>query len=106
MNPQLSVQRKSLSFGFLLMGFSFAVTQSLLIREFQVLVLGYVSPSATFAGRPIDDFAASFVSPVVLVGPQHRQQLRFNSQAALIGDKLDVTRDHGSPAEHTSNSIG
>jgi len=78
----------------------------LLIREFQVLVLGYVSPSATFAGRPIDEFAKAFISPVVLVGPQHRQQLRFNSQAALIGDKLDVTRDHGSPTEHTSNTIG
>ena len=78
----------------------------LVIHEFQVLVLGYVSPSATFAGRPIEDFSASFVSPVVLVGPQHRQQLRFNSQAALIGDKLDVTRDHGSPAEHKSNAFG
>jgi len=78
----------------------------LLIREFQVLVLGFVSPTATFAGRPIEAFATSFLSPVVLVGPQHRQQLRFNSQAALIGDKLDVMRDHGSPAEHTSNSIG
>jgi spermidine synthase len=40
MNPQLSVHRRSLSFGFLLMGFSFAVTQSLLIREFLVVFFG------------------------------------------------------------------
>jgi spermidine synthase len=40
MNPQPSVQRSSLSFGFLLMGFSFAVTQSLLIREFLVVFHG------------------------------------------------------------------
>jgi spermidine synthase len=40
MNSQRSGQRLSLSFGFLLMGFSFAVTQSLLIREFLVAFSG------------------------------------------------------------------
>jgi spermidine synthase len=40
MNRQPSVQRGSLRFGFLLMGFSFAVTQSLLIREFLVVFYG------------------------------------------------------------------
>jgi hypothetical protein len=78
----------------------------LLIREFQVLVLGYVTPEATFSGRPIMDFATSFVSPVVLVGPYHRKQLRFNSQAALISDKLDVGRELDSPIAQLSNTIG
>jgi spermidine synthase len=40
MNPQLSLQRRSLSFGFLLMGFGFTVVQSLLIREFLVVFFG------------------------------------------------------------------
>ncbi len=40
MNARLFTQRRSLSFGFLLMGFSFAVTQSLLIREFLVAFYG------------------------------------------------------------------
>jgi hypothetical protein len=40
MNSQLFAQRRSLSFGFLLTGLSFAVTQSLLIREFLVAFYG------------------------------------------------------------------
>jgi spermidine synthase len=40
MNSQPFGQKRSLSFGFLLMGFSFAVTQSLLIREFLVAFFG------------------------------------------------------------------
>ena len=40
MNPRLSLKRRFLGFGFLLMGFSFAVTQSLLIREFLVVFFG------------------------------------------------------------------
>jgi len=65
----------------------------LLIREFQVLVLGYVTPAATFAGRPIEDFAAAFVAPVALVGPTNRHELHVNPQAALLSDKLVVPPD-------------
>ena len=41
----------------------------LLIREFQILVLGYIGLDTYFAGKPIEEFANSFVSPVILVGP-------------------------------------
>ncbi len=74
----------------------------LLIREFQVLVLGYVGPSACFAGRPIEEFAHSFVSPVVLVGPGSADELRLNSRAALIADKLGLTHSNWSLIEHQS----
>lgn len=60
----------------------------LLIREFQVLVLGYPQPAASFAGRPIEEFADQFVCPVVLVGPEAADQYRLNSRAALISEKL------------------
>lgn len=59
----------------------------LVIREFQVLVLGY-PPAATFAGRPIEEFANSFVCPVVLVGPEQATQFRLNTRAALIAENL------------------
>jgi hypothetical protein len=62
----------------------------LLIREFQVLVLGYVSPDAVFASKPIEAFADCFVSPVVLVGPKWAGQFRLNSRAAIMVDKLDM----------------
>ncbi|MCP4566864.1 MAG: hypothetical protein GY841_04700 [FCB group bacterium] len=63
----------------------------LLVREFQVLVLPNISPGAVFAGRPINEFADSFVSPVVLVGPDRSDQLRLNSRAALIADRLELS---------------
>jgi len=59
----------------------------LVIREFQVLVLGY-PPAAVFAGHPIEEFANSFVCPVVLVGPERRTKFWLNSRAALMVDKL------------------
>jgi hypothetical protein len=62
----------------------------LLVREFQVLVLGYIEASATFGSRPIEEFADAFVCPVVLVGPERPDQYHLNKQAALIADKLDV----------------
>ena len=62
----------------------------LLIREFQVLVLGYPSAAATFAGRPIEEFADAFVSPTVLVGPESPSQIRVNSRAVIIRDRLGI----------------
>jgi hypothetical protein len=59
-------------------------------REFQILVLGYVGQDATFAGKPIEEFADSFVCPVVLVGPGDPQRFYLNGPAALISDKLGL----------------
>jgi hypothetical protein len=62
----------------------------LMIREFQLLVLGYVGTAAIFAGKPIEEFADSFVCPAVLVGPEHFDDYWLNSQAALLVDRLDL----------------
>jgi len=62
----------------------------LLVREFQVLVLANIAPGAVFAGKPIEEFADHFVSPVVLVGPDRPDQFRLNSRAAMIADKLSL----------------
>jgi hypothetical protein len=58
-------------------------------REFQVLVLGVPSREAVFGGRPVLDFAASFVCPVVLVGPESRE-IQLNCPAALLSEKLGL----------------
>jgi hypothetical protein len=76
----------------------------LLIREFQVLILGYPGSPATFAGRPIEEFAHAFVSPVVLVGPSSQNQLRLNSRAAIISDKLGIPDGSWSLVEPVSAS--
>ncbi|MFH1373918.1 MAG: hypothetical protein ABII79_08995 [bacterium] len=62
----------------------------LLVREFQVLVLANISPECVFAGKPIEDFAHAFVSPVVLVGPDKSDRIRLNSRAALIAPELGL----------------
>ena len=62
----------------------------LVIRQFQILVLGYIDATATFAGKPIEEFADSFVCPVVLVGPDRADQFRLNSRAAMIIESLDL----------------
>ena len=56
----------------------------LMEREFQILVLGYAAREARFAGKPIEEFAESFVCPVVLVGPDHSRQLHLNGPATLM----------------------
>lgn len=63
----------------------------LLVREFQVLVLPNISSDAVFAGKPINEFADSFVAPVVLVGPDRLDRFRLNSRAALIVDNLELS---------------
>ena len=62
----------------------------LVLREFQILVLGYVAPDAYFARKPIEEFADSFVCPVVLVGPDRPGQFHLNGAAALVRDKLQL----------------
>jgi hypothetical protein len=74
----------------------------LLIREFQVLVLGYVNHASTFAGRPLEEFANAFVCPVVLVGPDDPELFRINSRAALIVDKLILPAGHWSVIQQVS----
>jgi hypothetical protein len=63
----------------------------LLVREFQVLVLANISHGAVFAGKPIEQFAHAFVSPVVLVGPDRPDQFMLNSRAAMMPDELGLS---------------
>jgi hypothetical protein len=62
----------------------------LVIREFQILVLGYPRQQASFADKPIEEFANSFICPVVLVGPDRPDQYKLNEPAALLVPKLEL----------------
>lgn len=62
----------------------------LLDRQFQILVLGYLAADAQFAWKPVEEFADSFVCPVVLVGPDHPRQFHLNGPAALLSDQLGL----------------
>ena len=71
----------------------------LVVREFQVLVLGYVHKDVSFGRRPIEAFADSFICPVVLVGPDRPRQYHLNSQAELLIDKLGLESDCWTPLD-------
>lgn len=62
----------------------------LVAHQFQVLVLGHIHEGVTFGGRPIEEFAEAFICPVVLVGPERRDQFRLNGPARLIVEKLGL----------------
>lgn len=62
----------------------------LLVREFQILVLACPHAGAKLGRRPIEEFAESFICPVVLVGPDRPDQFRINSPARIIVSKLDL----------------
>ena len=65
----------------------------LMIREFQLLILGYIERGAFFAKKPIEEFANDFISPVILVGPDDPTQLYSNHQAELLSFKLGVSNE-------------
>lgn len=71
----------------------------LMIREFQLLVLAYTEPSAMFARKPIEVFADSFISPVVLVGPDGPDHFRLNTRAALVIDRLGIKTENVNTVE-------
>jgi hypothetical protein len=66
----------------------------LMIREFQLLVLGYTKTGAIFANKPIEHFANEFISPVILVGPNNPEQFYLNNQAALLCFKLGISDEN------------
>jgi len=62
----------------------------LVVREFQLLVLAKPASQARFSGKPIEEFANSFICPVILVGPESPKAFRLNSSAALSIDQLEI----------------
>lgn len=76
----------------------------LLARQFQVLFLAHPGFDAHFCGKPIDRFAETFVCPVVLVGPHSRTQFRLNGGAALIADKLNLSKGTWSRVDEVSSA--
>ena len=64
-------------------------------REFQVLVLACPQYDSTFGGKPVDEFMDSFVCPVVLVGPTSPLDVRLNSPARLIAQRLGLENPAG-----------
>ncbi len=71
----------------------------LLVREFQLLVLAYTKKDAFFAGKTIKEFADSFISPVILVGPNRPEQLSFNSRAVLLAPSLGLDKEKWKESE-------
>lgn len=59
-------------------------------REFQLLVLALPSKKASFGNRTLQEFAARFVCPVALVGPESADVVTLNEPARLIAYRLGL----------------
>ena len=62
----------------------------LMIQEFQLLVLAVPEDGCRFSRHAIEEWAETFISPVVLMGPDRPEQFRLNSRAALLVDRLGI----------------
>jgi hypothetical protein len=59
--------------------------------DYEVLVLGYQAKGADFGGTTtIEEFAAKFHGPLVLVGPDAPDTFYINDKAKAILDQLDI----------------
>ena len=77
----------------------------LLVHEFQVLVLGYITKGIKFGRFSIEEFAEKFISPVVLVGPKNPKQVYLNSRAALMANELGLEDTPWKELIHTKSDI-
>lgn len=62
----------------------------LLNREFQLLVVPCPEKGIMFGNVTVEEFAAGFISPTLLVGPDFPRQVCYNKPAGMMLDKLGV----------------
>ena len=55
-------------------------------KDFQVLVIPYISKEMQMDDMPIEEFAYVFTAPVILVGPERETEYSINSPAKLLAD--------------------
>jgi hypothetical protein len=77
----------------------------LIVREFQVLVLGYTEPGVNFGQNSIEEFAEAFICPVVLVGPDASNSILLNSRAEMIASKLFLEDKNWRVINHATKQI-
>jgi hypothetical protein len=56
----------------------------LLRREYQLLIIPYLSPDVGFGNMSLQEFAYRFAAPVMLVGPERPSEYRFNPFAGVV----------------------
>ena len=59
-------------------------------REYQLLIIPYISCGATFGNMPLEEFAYRFHAPVLLVGPERADQYHLNPPAQVIAGTIDL----------------
>ncbi len=69
------------------------LSKCLLDRQYDVLVMGYIEKGTDFGGQVIEDFAAKFKAPVIMVGPDKPNSYFINQQAKDIIDQLKIKDD-------------
>ena len=58
----------------------------LMKKEYQILIVPYVSPDASFGNMPIEEFAYRYTAPLMLVGPDRPDQCALNPPAVILNE--------------------
>ncbi len=59
-------------------------------KDYQLLIIPYIKQGISFGNMPLEEFAYRFISPIILVGPDHPQEYHINEQAGLIIEELEI----------------
>lgn len=79
----------------------------LLVREdYDILVLTYEHYGCSFGRQPIESFAESMPCPTVLVGPERRDQIYYNSAASLWSHRLGLKDNEWRPVAEVGIEAG
>lgn len=58
-------------------------------KEYQLLIVPYLDYGVTFGNMPIEEFAYRFNAPLLLVGPEHRDQYLLNLPGSVLDRSVD-----------------
>jgi hypothetical protein len=62
----------------------------LIRKDYDVLVLAYEHRGCLFGERPIEEFVDRMPCPIVLVGPDRKDEVYLNTPARLWAETLDL----------------
>ena len=65
------------------------------VRSESAVLVAVISNNSSSNGRPLEEFTDNFVCPLVEVGPTSPLDIRLNSPARLIAERLGLNK----PAE-------
>ena len=69
---------------------NYELKQCLKDKEYQLLIIPYLKTGVSFGNMPIEEFAYRFIAPVILVGPDQKDEFHVNPPAKILIDSATL----------------